>query len=309
MDTLRIATRKSPLALWQAEHVAARLREVHPQLHVELVPLSTRGDKLLDAPLAKVGGKALFVKELESAMLDGRADIAVHSMKDVPVTLPPGFHLPVILEREDPRDALVSPRYSNFDSLPEGARVGTCSLRRRVQLLARRPDFRILDLRGNVGTRLGKLDAGDYDAIVLACAGLKRLMLDDRIAEALPPATLLPAIGQGAMGIECVAGDARVESVVAPLNDPATTQQVLAERAVNACLGGSCTMPVAGYATPNGDGLRLEGLVGRLDGSEILRETLDAPANDAEALGRAVGEALAARGAADIIASAADGYD
>jgi len=247
-DTLRIATRRSPLALWQAETVAARLRALEPGIAVELVPMRTQGDKLLDAPLAKVGGKGLFVKELENALLDGRADIAVHSMKDVPVEFPPGLRLAVIMVREDPRDALVSGRYPDLASLPAGARVGTSSLRRKCQLMGLRPDLELVDLRGGVNTRLRKLDDGEYDAIILACAGLKRLEMSARIREAITTETMLPAIGHGAMGIECRAGDAVVETRIAALADAATATCVRAERALNRRLGGGCQVPIAGHA-------------------------------------------------------------
>lgn len=306
MHVIRVATRRSPLALWQADHVADRLRELHPHLEVELVPLTTRADKLVDVPLSKVGGKALFVKELEHALFEGAADIAVHSMKDVPVTLPDGLQLPVVMAREDPRDAFVSVRHSGLDALPSGARVGTCSLRRRCQLLALRPDLVILDLRGNVNTRLRKLDEGLYDAIILAVAGLERLGMGERIAEYLEPTRLLPAIGQGAMGIECRQSDREVDALIAPLRDPRTSHCVAAERAMNARLGGSCQVPVAGFAEQEGDALRLHGLVGRLDGAEIIREQASAPATQAEALGQRLAEALLARGAGEILAALHD---
>jgi len=300
-DLIRIATRKSPLAVWQAEHVAAALRRVHDGLRVELVPMSTKGDKLLDAPLAKIGGKGLFVKELEHALLEGRADIAVHSMKDVPVDFPDGLHLPVIMEREDPRDAFVSQRYATLDVLPTGAAVGTSSLRRRCQLLGLRPDLKILDLRGNVNTRLGKLDGGDFDAIVLAAAGLRRLGMGDRIAESLAPEALLPAIGQGAIGIECRQHDVAVESCIAPLNHGLTAARVAAERAMNHTLSGGCQVPVAGFAEESDGQLHLRGLVGSLDGQTVLREEATAPVAQAQTMGRDVAEALLARGAAAIL--------
>ncbi|MCU0936988.1 MAG: hydroxymethylbilane synthase [Gammaproteobacteria bacterium] len=301
MDTLRIATRKSPLALWQAEHAAELLRRAHPGLAVELVPMTTRGDRILDVPLAKVGGKGLFVKELEQGLLDGTADIAVHSMKDVPVELPEGLHLPVVLAREDPRDAFVSVRYARLDDLPRGAVVGTSSLRRQVQLLERRPDLRIEGLRGNVGTRLEKLDRGDYDAIVLASAGLKRLGAGDRIREPLSPDTLLPAIGQGAIGVECRRGDRRVETLIAVLHDPETDVRVRAERALNARLAGGCQVPIAGHAELDGDRVRLRGLVGRPDGARVVRGAVGGPRVTAEALGEGLAEDLLARGAAEIL--------
>jgi hydroxymethylbilane synthase len=299
-NTLRIATRKSPLALWQAEHVRTRLQEAHPELAVELVTMSTQGDRILDSPLAKIGGKGLFVKELEQGMLEGSADIAVHSMKDVPAELPDGLEIGAILEREDPQDAFVSNNYANVDELPQGARVGTSSLRRQCQLRARRPDLEILDLRGNVGTRLGKLDAGGYDAIVLACAGLKRLGLGDRITAALPPETMLPAIAQGVIGIECRSGDVWVAGLIDVLNDPQTATRTQAERAMNARLAGGCQAPVAGFSELVDGVLELRGLVGRPDGSDIIHGAISGPAADAAALGRELAEDLLGRGA-DVI--------
>ncbi len=299
-DSLRIATRKSPLALWQAEHVRARLQEAHSGLVVELVTMSTQGDRILDSPLAKIGGKGLFVKELEQRMLAGDADIAVHSMKDVPAELPDGLEIGAILEREDPREAFVSNRYANVNSLPQGARVGTSSLRRQCQLRARRPDLEILDLRGNVGTRLGKLDAGDYDAIVLACAGLKRLGLGERISAALPPETMLPAIAQGVIGIECRSCDGWGAGLIDVWNDPQTATRTQAERAMNARLAGGCQAPVAGFSELVDGALELRGLVGRPDGSDIIHGAISGPAADAAALGRELAEDLLGRGA-DVI--------
>ena len=299
---LRIATRKSPLALWQAEHVRDRLLALHPGLQVELLKMSTQGDRILDSPLAKIGGKGLFVKELEQGLLDGRADLAVHSMKDVPAELPDGLCLGAILDREDPRDAFVSVQYPGVDDLPEGARVGTSSLRRQCQLRARRPDLQILDLRGNVGTRLGKLDAGDYDAIVLACAGLKRLGLSERITHALTPEEMLPAIAQGVIGIECRADDRRVRDLIEPLNHAATAQRTAAERAMNAALAGGCQAPVAGYSLLNDGVIELRGLVGQPDGSEVIRGDIRGPAEQAAALGKQLAEDLLARGADTILA-------
>ena len=300
-NLLRIATRKSPLALWQAEHVRARLLECHAGLQVELLTMSTKGDRILDSPLAKIGGKGLFVKELEQGMLEGRADIAVHSMKDVPIELPDGLCIAAILEREDPRDAFVSGQYASIDALPEGARVGTSSLRRQCQLRARRPDLEILDLRGNVGTRLGKLDAGDYDAIILACAGLKRLGLDARITMALPPELMLPAIAQGVIGIECRCDDARVKALIAPLHHALTGQRTQAERAMNATLAGGCQAPVAGYSVIGSAGIELRGLVGRPDGTEIIRGDISGTAQDAAALGKQLADELLSRGAGQIL--------
>ena len=301
ITVLKIATRKSPLALWQAEHVRERLQALHPGLVIELVTMTTQGDKILDSPLAKIGGKGLFVKELEQGMLDGRADIAVHSMKDVPAELPPGLEIGAILQREDPRDAFVSSTYSRVDALPEGARVGTSSLRRQCQLRASRPDLKVLDLRGNVNTRLGKLDNGDYDAIVLACAGLRRLGMEARIAAALSPDTMLPAIAQGVIGIECRTGDATVAALIAPLQHAETLQRTLAERAMNARLAGGCQAPVAGYSEIDGDILRLRGLVGRPDGSEMVRGEISGPVSDAAELGLQLAEDLLARGAKPIL--------
>ncbi|QSA96372.1 hydroxymethylbilane synthase [Methylococcus sp. EFPC2] len=297
LDVIRIATRKSPLALWQAKHVAERLETAHPGLTTELVAMSTQGDKLLDAPLAKIGGKGLFVKELEQGMLEGHADIAVHSMKDVPVEFPDGLHLAVILEREDPRDALVSSRYDSFAALPADARIGTSSLRRQSQIRARLPGCTILNLRGNVNTRLAKLDAGEYDAIVLAAAGLKRLGLASRIAALLDPETSLPAIGQGAIGIETRADDSRVNALLQALNHPETALRVSAERAMNERLHGGCQVPIAGYAEVDGGTLRLRGLVGAVDGSEIVRGEVAGPAARARELGIALAEDLLSRGA------------
>ena len=300
-EPIRIATRKSPLALWQAEHVRDRLLALHPGLQVELLKMSTQGDRILDSPLAKIGGKGLFVKELEQGMLDGRADLAVHSMKDVPAELPDGLCLGAILDREDPRDAFVSRRYSSVDDLPEGARVGTSSLRRQCQLRARRPDLQILDLRGNVGTRLGKLDAGDYDAIVLACAGLKRLGLSARITHALTAEEMLPAIAQGVIGIECRVDDARVRGLIGPLNHVETGQRTAAERAMNATLGGGCQAPVAGYSLLHDGVIELRGLVGQPDGSKVIRGDVSGAAEQAEALGKQLAENLLARGARSIL--------
>ncbi|ROR34396.1 hydroxymethylbilane synthase [Inmirania thermothiophila] len=299
--TLRIATRKSPLALWQAEHVAARLRAAHPGLAVELVTMTTQGDRILDAPLARIGGKGLFVKELERALLDGRADIAVHSMKDVPVELPEGLHLPVILEREDPRDAFVSPRYADLASLPPGARVGTSSLRRQVQLRARRPDLVVESLRGNVGTRLARLDAGDFDAAILACAGLRRLGLAGRIRRPLTVEESLPAIGQGAIGIECRRDDAATLALVSVLDHGPTHTCLAAERALNAVLGGGCQVPIGGHAVLEGETLHLRALVGHPDGEPVLQDAIRGPAAQAEALGRALAERLLAAGAREIL--------
>ncbi|MDT8404449.1 hydroxymethylbilane synthase [Sulfuriflexus sp.] len=298
---IRIATRKSLLALWQAEHVAERLKAAHPGLEVELVTFTTEGDKILDTPLAKIGGKGLFVKELERAIFDGDADLAVHSMKDVPVELPDGLHLPVIMERHDPRDAFCSNDYASLDELPQGARLGTSSLRRECQLRERRPDLEVLSLRGNIHTRLAKLDAGDYDAIILAASGLKRVGLEDRIRAELPPEISLPAIGQGALGIECRVDDTRINELIAVLDDPDTHICVTAERALNHRLEGGCQVPIAGFAVLDGQHLHLSGLVGRTDGSEILRGAIFGPPHEAAEMGKALGEELLARGADEIL--------
>jgi hydroxymethylbilane synthase len=283
--------------MWQAEHVAALLRREHPGLQVELIGMSTQGDRILDTPLAKIGGKGLFVKELEQGMLEGRADIAVHSMKDVPVELPEGLHLAVIMEREDPRDAFVSNRYSRLDELPQGAVVGTSSLRRQCQLADRRPDLKIAALRGNVNTRLRKLDEGEFDAIILATAGLKRLGFQQRISSHIETEESLPAIGQGAIGIECRSDDARVNALIQPLHDAETACCVRAERAMNHRLMGGCQVPIAGFAVLNHDKLFMRGLVGEPDGSRIIRAEISGLAAEAEALGIAVAEDLLGQGA------------
>lgn len=302
-QTLIIATRKSPLAMWQAEHVRAELEAIHPELKVELLGMSTQGDKILDVPLAKIGGKGLFVKELEQGMLDGHADIAVHSMKDVPVELPEGLHLPVILEREDPRDAFVSNHFESLDDLPQKARVGTSSLRRQCQIAESRPDLEIIPLRGNVNTRLSKLDAGDYDAIILASAGLKRLGFHDRIKSCLPRTQSLPAIGQGAIGIECRIDDERVNALIEPLHDSITAICLAAERAMNHRLNGGCQVPIAGHAELDSDLLRLRGLVGAVDGSRIIRSEIRGSAQAAADLGTQLAEDLLAQGADEILSA------
>ncbi|MBP8885217.1 hydroxymethylbilane synthase [Ectopseudomonas oleovorans] len=298
---IRIATRKSALALWQAEYVKARLEQAHPGLKVSLVPMVSRGDKLLDAPLAKIGGKGLFVKELETALLENEADIAVHSMKDVPMDFPEGLGLYCICEREDPRDAFVSNTYSSLDALPEGSVVGTSSLRRQAQLLARRPDLKIQFLRGNVNTRLAKLDAGEYDAIILAAAGLIRLGFEDRIRSSISAEDSLPAGGQGAVGIECRSADSDVHALLAPLHHRETALRVTAERALNKHLNGGCQVPIACYALLEDDQLWLRGLVGQPDGGLLLRAEDRAASSDAEALGVRVAEALLAQGADAIL--------
>ena len=299
--SIRIATRKSALALWQAEYVKAALEKAHPGIQVSLVPMVSRGDKLLDAPLAKIGGKGLFVKELETALLEDQADIAVHSMKDVPMDFPQGLGLFCICEREDPRDAFVSNAYASLEALPAGSVVGTSSLRRQTQLLARRPDLQINFLRGNVNTRLAKLDAGEYDAIILAAAGLIRLGFAERIRTSLSVEDSLPAGGQGAVGIECRSADSDIHALLAPLHDPATAVRVSAERAMNKHLNGGCQVPIACYAVLEGEQLWLRGLVGQPDGGLLLRAEQRAPAADAEQLGVQVAQALLQQGAAEIL--------
>ncbi|TNI37103.1 hydroxymethylbilane synthase [Aeromonas dhakensis] len=300
--TLKIATRKSPLAMWQANFVKDRLEALYPELQVELVPMSTQGDKILDTPLAKVGGKGLFVKELETAMLEGRADIAVHSMKDVPVEFPEGLGLHTICEREDPRDAFVSNSFTAIDELPQGAVVGTSSLRRQCQLRAARPDLVIRDLRGNVNTRLAKLDAGEYDAIILAAAGLKRLEMAHRITAFIEPEQSLPANGQGAVGIECRLDDHELHALLAPLEHPETRIRVLTERAMNRALQGGCQVPIGAYALVEGEEVWLRGLVGSPDGSRVIRDEIRGPLADGEALGHTLAQHLLADGADAILA-------
>ncbi len=301
MNMLRIATRKSPLALWQSEHVAARLRQAHPGLVVELVPMSTRGDEVLDRSLAAIGGKGLFLKELELAMLRGEADCAVHSLKDVPMELDAPFALPAILERADPADAFVSNHHASLDALPHGAVVGTSSLRRQAQLRALRPDLQARDLRGNVNTRLAKLDAGDYDAIILACAGLERLELGARIRDRLRPPQWLPAPAQAAVAVECRADAADVIALLAVLDHAATRACVEAERAMNRALDGSCHVPVAGLAQWRGGDLWLQGLVGGVADGRAVRAQAQGPGNDPEALGRDVARRLLDGGAGELL--------
>lgn len=301
-NILRIATRKSPLALWQAHYIRDRLTALYPDLQVKLVTMVTKGDVLLDTPLAKIGGKGLFVKELELALLENRADIAVHSMKDVPMAFPTGLHLSVICQRENPKDAFVSNHYACLADLPQGAKVGTSSLRRQCQLKALRPDLDIQTLRGNVGTRLAKLDAGEYDAIILASAGLIRLELEHRITQYISVTESLPAVGQGAVGVECRVDDARVNQLLKPLLDQETWDCVIAERAMNHHLQGGCQVPIAGYATLQGEQLHLTSLVGSLDGKTIIRAAKTAARTEAEQLGKLVAEQLLAQGAATILA-------
>ncbi|NQV68524.1 MAG: hydroxymethylbilane synthase [Pseudohongiella sp.] len=300
---LRIATRKSPLALWQAHYVRDALQRAHSELSVELVAMSTRGDKILDTPLAKVGGKGLFVKELEHALLEDRADIAVHSMKDVPMEFPQGLGLAIICQREDPADAFVSNQFASFADLPLHAKVGTSSFRRQCQLRELRPDLVIADLRGNVGTRLGKLDAGEYDAIILAAAGLKRLELGDRIKQRLAYSECLPAGGQGAVGIECRSQDLETLKLIDCLHHNETAAVVVAERAVNARLQGGCQVPIAAFAELEGEVLHLRALVGNLDGSRIIRSEIRGDVHQAEQLGLTVAEDLLSQGAEEILAA------
>ena len=300
-QTVRIATRKSALALWQAEYVKAQLEHFHPGINVELVPMTTKGDIILDTPLAKVGGKGLFVKELEVAMLEDRADIAVHSMKDVPVEFPEGLGLEIICPREDPRDAFVSNTINSLAELPQGAVVGTSSLRRQCQIKAMRPDLTIRDLRGNVNTRLKKLDNGEYDAIILAAAGLIRLEMPERIREYIAAEVMLPANGQGAVGIECRNDDETIKALLAPLGCEETRIRVIAERAMNRALEGGCQVPIGSYAVLEGQQIHLRGLVGAIDGSEILTSDVRGSINDAAELGNQLAEQLLAKGADKIL--------
>ncbi|WP_213878224.1 hydroxymethylbilane synthase [Pseudomonas sp. dw_358] len=299
---IRIATRKSALALWQAEYVKARLEQAHPGVHVSLVPMVSRGDKLLDSPLSKIGGKGLFVKELECALLDGEADIAVHSLKDVPMDFPDGLGLFCICEREDPRDAFVSNTFASLDALPPGSVVGTSSLRRQAQLLSRRPDLQIRFLRGNVNTRLAKLDAGEYDAIILAAAGLIRLGFESRITDNISVEDSLPAGGQGAVGIECRSADSDIQALLAPLHHAETDARVRAERAMNKHLNGGCQVPIACYALLEGEQLWLRGLVGQPSGGLLLSAQARGPRSAPETLGVQVAEQLLAQGAGAILA-------
>lgn len=306
--TLTIATRQSPLALWQANFIKDTLAQLYPDLHITLLEMVTRGDKILDTPLAKIGGKGLFVKELETALYEGRADIAVHSLKDVPMVLPEGLTLGAYCRRHAPTDAFVSNNYQHLDELPSGAILGTSSLRRECQLRASRPDLTIKSLRGNVGTRLSKLDDGQYDAIILATSGLQRLGLDERIRHELDTALSLPAVGQGALAIECRADDDAVLSLLKPLNDNTTRLCVIAERAMNRALQGGCQVPIAGFATLDGLTLSLTGRVGSLDGKTLLHVRQDTTCQSlsdekaAEQLGTDVAHALLSQGADEILA-------
>jgi hydroxymethylbilane synthase len=298
---LKIATRKSPLALWQAEHVKKRLIETHPDLSVELVKMQTEGDRFLDAPLIAVGGKGLFIKELEQALLEGSADIAVHSMKDVTIDLPDELALPVIMEREDTRDVFISNNYKKIEDLPANAILGTSSLRRQSQVKALHPKIVLKDLRGNVGTRLGKLDAGEYDAIMLAAAGIIRLGMGERITQLIPQSILLPAIGQGAIGIECRAGDDVVQELIAPLNHRDTSLCVQTERAFSRRLFGGCQLPIAGQASIIGDEVELTGLIARVDGSEVIKSEQKGSVADIDNIGTALAETLLERGGDKIL--------
>lgn len=300
-STLRIATRKSQLALWQAEHVAALLRRAHAGLRVELMPMSTKGDRILDRSLAAIGGKGLFIKELEIALEEGHADIAVHSMKDVPGELPRGFSIGAVLERADPRDALVASTAERLQDLPQGARVGTSSLRRQAQLLAMRPDLRIEALRGNVNTRIGRLDSGELDAIILACAGLIRMGWESRITGRLAPSAFVPAVGQGVIGIECRSDDAHTCSLLEVLNDAPTRTVLDAERAFSGRLGGSCQSPIAAYATLDGSRLTLDGLVAEPDGTRLLRDTMTGSADQPRSLGERLADRVLAAGAGTLL--------
>lgn len=300
-NTIRIATRKSALAMWQAEFVRDQLKEKFPHLSIELVPMVTKGDKILDAPLAKVGGKGLFIKELEIAMQEGRADIAVHSMKDVPVEFPDGFSIHAICKRENPLDAFVSNDYKTIDDLPAGARVGTSSLRRQCQIKRLRPDLEILDLRGNVNTRLAKLDDGQYDAIILAAAGLIRLKMEHRINTTIPSEVILPAVGQGAVGIECRDDDAELIEFVSALNHGPTAARVKAERTLNKKLNGGCQVPIGSFAELIDEHITLRGLVGATDGSKIITAQASSHISEAEEIGKAVAEKLIAQGAEPLL--------
>ncbi len=301
MKTLKIATRNSPLALWQAEHVKQQLIDLYSDLDVELVSMTTEGDRFLDAPLVAVGGKGLFIKELEQALLNGAADIAVHSMKDVTIDLPDELAMPVILKREDVRDVFISNNYKHIEDLPDGAVLGTSSLRRQSQVKALRPDIELKDLRGNVGTRLRKLDDGEYDAIMLAAAGIIRLGLKKRITQLIPESVLLPAIGQGAIGIECRAGDTNVHELIAPLNDRKTSLCVETERAFSRRLFGGCQLPIAGQASINGNDINLVGLVARIDGSEVIKSKLSGEIEKCDEIGTTLAESLLERGADKIL--------
>lgn len=301
LKKIRIGTRKSPLALWQAYYVRDAISRFHPDVQVDLVEIVSAGDKHLETPLAKIGGKGLFLKELETALLENEVDIAVHSMKDVTVHLPAGLHIPVICEREDPRDAFVSNHYSALRELPDGAKVGTCSLRRKSQIAAKYPGLELLDLRGNVNTRLARLDNGDFDAIILAAAGLLRLEFDARIAAYIEPEEMLPAVGQGAVGIECREGDIEVENIIAPLHHEPTAIRVRAERAANEKLGGGCHVPVAAHAILSGDEINFRALVASVNGETVLQCEYTAPLDQAQQLGQRAAQTLIEQGADGIL--------
>jgi hydroxymethylbilane synthase len=301
MNKLFIATRKSPLAMWQAEFVKAQLLQQHPQLAIELIGMSTQGDVLLDVPLAKIGGKGLFIKELEEQMLAGNAQLAVHSMKDLPAVLPEGFAIGAVMTRHNPLDAFVSNTYASLDELPQGAIVGTSSLRRKSQLLAVRPDLQLHDLRGNIHTRMRKLDEGLYDAIILAAAGLERMGLPERIRSIIPAEVCLPAVAQGALAIEVLANDASTQGFVDCLNDETTLACVRAERAMNAALEGGCQVPIGSYAIWQGEQIWLRGLVASLDGQTIIRGERKGSAADAQAMGEDLAQELLANGAKSIL--------
>lgn len=301
IPTIKIATRKSPLAMWQANYVKAQLLYQHPALQVELVPMETQGDILLNSPLAKIGGKGLFVKQLELALLNGEADIAVHSIKDIPMELPSGLALSTICQRDDVRDALVANHYNNLDELPKNSIVGTSSLRRQCQLKAHYPHLIIKDLRGNVGTRLAKLDNQEYDAIILAAVGLKRLNLVERIKQYIPTDYMLPAVGQGAIGIEARLNDNKIHQLLNPLDDENTRYQIIAERSMNQYLQGGCQVPIGVYSNINGDQLQLQGLVGTLDGKQIIKTQISGAKNDAQDLGSKLAQQLIQLGADKIL--------
>lgn len=301
MKKIRIATRESPLALWQAEFVRDQLQNLYPGLDIALITIKTRGDRILDKPLSEVGGKGLFLKELEQQLLDRTADIAVHSMKDVTIDLPPGLKLAVIMQRADPRDALIANDYATLAEFPGGARIGTSSLRRQSQLRAMRPDLVVMNLRGNVGTRLRKLDNQDYDGIILAAAGISRLLLEHRVSEFLPADVMLPAVGQGAIGIETRSDDPEVLDILQPLNDSETVIQLTAERAFSRRLYGGCQLPIAAYAEIAGNEIYLRGLVGRVDGSEIITGEIRGNNDNADVIGLQLAETLLQRGADRIL--------
>ena len=300
-NIVKIATRKSPLALWQARFVKNHLKRLYPDITVKLVKMVTEGDKILDVPLAKIGGKGLFIKELEQGILNGDADIAVHSLKDVPVEMPEGFKLAVICKREIPFDAFVSNIYDDITTLARGATVGTSSLRRKSQLMALRPDLNIIDLRGNINTRLQKLDNGDYDAIILAAAGLIRLEMPERITKHISPSIILPAVGQGAIGIECLNDATEIQQMIAPLNCANTSARVNAERAMNHTLEGGCQVPIGGYAELDNNKLTLTGLVASIDGKNIIKRQAIGEVSEAEAIGNKLGLELLDNGASEIL--------